>query len=269
MRILDNDHLKGCIALLTEEVSAHRGCDETYRAVVGHLRHYPCSSEAGISVHFSDCPLSAICASHGIFPDGVSVPEARIAEIRQLLADTLDFIAEREPALSSFINTVVTDIVFFESSRIGGGTGSHLPGVVCFSPGVNWEPYDMAESLIHECAHLSTFLCDMVHGIFTRPAKELEKEDYQVVSAVRKGLLRPLDKAFHSALVSVPLFYFESKLGQSKIAKEFGLAFEACCEGLSEKRELFTEYGQSLLDELLVYRDKESRLNISSTELGL
>jgi|GEM_PF-4194878 len=67
--------------------------------------------------------------------------------------------------------------------------------------------------------------------------------------------MRPLDKALHSALVTVPLLYFESILGRNRIVSEYGSSFKNCCTGLSEKRRFFTDYGQGLLDELMDFSD--------------
>lgn len=80
------------------------------------------------------------------------------------------------------------------------------------SPGGGWRPRDYAESLVHETVHLNVFLADMVYRLHTRPAKELEADEHQVVSAVKFGQMRPLDEAFHFAVVAPPLMLMQRPL---------------------------------------------------------
>ena len=129
-------------------------------------------------------------------------------------------VRDLDPNLGRVVDLLVTNIVLLDSERNGGGSASHLPGLVCMSPAPGWEAADFAQSLVHEAIHLNLFIAGIGHGLYTLPASELAADRYRVLSAVKIGQMRPLDKAFHAT------------------------------EGLCGKREYFTDYGQTLVTQL-------------------
>ncbi|WP_255784563.1 aKG-HExxH-type peptide beta-hydroxylase [Mycobacteroides abscessus] len=160
------------------------------------------------------------------------------------------YVAALNPDLGRLIDLLVTDVVVLNSERTGGGSASHIPGLVCISPGPHWQMVDFAESLVHEAIHLNLFIEDMVYGMYTLPTSDLADDQYRVLSAVKVGELRPLDKAFHSAVVAVPLMYMQDRRGESTLVDQFAVSLRECTDGLIGKRQFFTEYGQMLVDEL-------------------
>jgi len=98
--------------------------------------------------------------------------------------------------------------------------------------------------------HLNLFVLDMVYRLYELPTTELAEHQHRVVSAVKVGELRPFDKAFHSAVVAVPLMYMQEARGETTLVDSFAASLVDCCKGLESKRNLFTPYGQTLLDEL-------------------
>jgi hypothetical protein len=115
--------------------------------------------------------------------------------------------------------------------------------------------YDFAESLVHETLHLNLFVADMVYGLYTLSASELGDERYRVLSAVKVGEMRPLDKAFHAAAVAVPLMYMQHLRGETKLVNMFRASLLEASEGLVGKRDYFTTYGQLLVDELRAFSE--------------
>jgi HEXXH motif-containing protein len=148
------------------------------------------------------------------------------------------------------VDLLVTDIVVLSSERTGGGSASHIPGLVCMSPGPGWTTWDFAESLVHEALHLNLFVADMVYGLYTLPSAELTAERYRVLSAVKIGERRPLDKAFHAAVVAVPLMYMQHERGVSTLVDLYSASLRDAARGLAARREVFTPYGRMLVDEL-------------------
>jgi|GEM_PF-6518233 len=186
MRVIDLPHLRDCCSRIVAEVCADDCSRKSFSEAIARLRGYPSPQAEGICIHFSDSQISSLCNENGIFIDASDMTSEAQISLERLFSEALELIEQSDPRLSELIQLVTTDVVFMNSNRIGGGTASHLPGIACFSPGDNWLAYDMAESLIHEAVHLSTFLCDMVHSIFTEPASAFEKEECQVLSAVKK-----------------------------------------------------------------------------------
>lgn len=103
---------------------------------------------------------------------------------------------------------------------------------------------------MHEATHLNLFVSDMVNGLFTCSFEDLTKEESCVVSAVRVGEMRPLDKAFHSAVVAVPLMYLQSKQGKTTLVDIFTDSLKVCSTGLMQKTHLFSPYGKVLVEQL-------------------
>lgn len=101
--------------------------------------------------------------------------------------DALAYIRSLNSDLGRIIDLLVTDVVVLNPEQTGGGSASHLPGLVCLSPGPHWEMVDYAESLMHEGTHLNLLVADSVHGIYTLPTSDLVEDRYRVLSAVKVG----------------------------------------------------------------------------------
>ncbi|SCG12485.1 hypothetical protein GA0115260_118263 [Streptomyces sp. MnatMP-M27] len=104
--------------------------------------------------------------------------------------------------------------------------------------------------LVHEGMHLNLFVADKVYGTFTLPSNALEAEERRALSAVKIGQRRPLDKAFHAAIVTVPLMFMQDRSGVTTLVDLYTESLRDACEDLKKQRRIFTQYGQMLLDEL-------------------
>jgi hypothetical protein len=58
---------------------------------------------------------------------------------------------------------------------------------------------------------------------------------------VASGKLRPLNKAFHSAVVAVPLMYMQHLCDESTLIDQFTASLLEYSNGLMGKRERFTD----------------------------
>jgi hypothetical protein len=122
--------------------------------------------------------------------------------------------------------------------------------LVALSPRPAWTVHDFAQSLVHEATHLDLFVGDMVNGLFTMPVRDLAADRYRVLSAVKFGQFRPLDRAFRSAVVAVPPRWMQHRRGETELVDKFTGSLRGCCDGLNNKRELFTPYGRLLVHQL-------------------
>ncbi|AUA13067.1 hypothetical protein CFP59_05221 [Streptomyces malaysiensis subsp. malaysiensis] len=166
------------------------------------------------------------------------------------VAEALDLIQGISPDLRLMVDLLVTDLVVLNSGADGGGSASHIPGVVVMSPGAEWDVLDYAMCLVHEGMHLNLFVADKVYGTFTLPSNALEAEERRALSAVKIGQRRPLDKAFHAAIVTVPLMFMQDRSGVTTLVDLYTESLRDACEDLKKQRRIFTQYGQMLLDEL-------------------
>ncbi|WP_229891483.1 aKG-HExxH-type peptide beta-hydroxylase [Streptomyces mashuensis] len=227
--------------------------DTAYRTAISKVRPMPVKGE-GIDITYEDGTWAKFCTDNGIFehifkgagPTDGPTREAWDAKVAEALA----LIQSIHPDLRRMVDLMVTDLVILNSGADGGGSASHIPGVVVMSPGEGWETLDYAMCLVHEGMHLNLFVADKVYGTFTLPSTELEADDRRALSAVKIGQKRPLDKAFHAAVVTVPLMFMEHHQGKTTLVDLYTKSLADACEDLKKQRPYFTEYGQMLLDEL-------------------
>jgi len=239
--------------VMTGESQTLDGLAAGYRRAFTAMRPFT-APQAGWSVSFEDGQWGEYLIANNIF-DGIFVGVTESSQDQRerwstQLAEAAQSVRDLDPNLGRVVDLLVTDIVLLNSERNGGGSASHLPGLVCMSPAPGWEAADFAQSLVHEAIHLNLFIADMVHGLYTLPASELAADHYRVLSAVKIGQMRPLDKAFHAAVVAVPLMYMEHQWGRSELVDQFTASLRDATEGLCGKREYFTDYGQTLVTQL-------------------
>jgi len=257
MHFLNLEHARETVGrlirALTGDYCNSDQLDAAYRTGISKIRPIA-PPEAGISVSFEDGDWGRYLVAKNLFQDifvGIEASsEVQRLEWENQVAAAIQHVRKVNSGLGGIIDLLVTDIVVLQSERTGGGSASHIPGLVCMSPGDDWTVFDFAESLMHEATHLNLFVADMVYGMYILPTNTLADAQYRVLSAVKVGELRPLDKAFHSAVVAVPLMYMQHERGESTLVDLFRKSLLECTDGLLEKREYFTEYGQMLVDEL-------------------
>lgn len=267
MRFLSVDHIRGNQERLGRAVDADH--PRTYRQAIASLRGFPAEA-TGIRISFEDDDLARHIVSLGYFDDiftGIRPSDdAARAEYSEQVDAALTLLSDADPYLRMVVERIVTDVVFMPADRVGGGSGSHLPGIVCVSPGEGWSPAAMAETLIHEAVHLNAFLGEMVNGTYKVPIARLAEPDARVLSAVRIGELRPLDKAFHSALVAVPLMYLQHLRGDSELVDLFTDSLGGCLAGLRQQRRFFTDYGWGMVGDLAAFAES---MDYAAVERGL
>jgi hypothetical protein len=224
-----------------------------YRDAIVAVRPVP-PPVSGITITFEDGRWGRYLVEANTFEDifvGItdSTRGDRDRWVR-LVTGAMEYIRVLNVDLGRVVDLLITDVVVLNSDRTGGGSASHLPGLVCISPGEKWSMIDFAESIMHEATHLNLFVADMVHSLYRLGTSTLAEDQYRVLSAVKVGELRPLDKAFHSAVVAIPLMYMQHLRGATTLIDQFTLSLLECSTGLLGKREAFTEYGWLLVNEL-------------------
>ncbi|TDD39049.1 HEXXH motif domain-containing protein [Actinomadura sp. KC06] len=225
----------------------------TYRGVLAQDRPFA-PPRAGVSISYEDGSWGTYLQENRVFESIFVGRQSTTKDARRLWKEqteqAMTYTRGTYPALGYLVDLLITDVVLLTSEATGGGSASHLPGLVAISPGPKWTTMDFAETLVHEMTHLNLFVLDAVYGLYELPTADLAEQEHRVVSAVKVGELRPLDKAFHSAVVAVPLMFMQHHRGETALVDAFAESLVDCCTGLEAKRDLFTPYGRLLLDEL-------------------
>lgn len=255
MRFLSTDHARA-----NSERLARAAAEIDYSRAVEKLRRVPVGDKACLSVHFDADPVHRAVVSTGVFDevfqDTYALDAGEKDTVYSLVEAALHLLSDIDEKLATLVSLVVTDVVVIPSStRTGGGSASHMPGVVAVSPKSSWTATEMAETLVHEATHLNIFLSEMLHKLYSKPLAQLERPEHRALSAVRIGEMRPLDKAFHSALVAVPLLYMQHITGAESLATLFSDSLRDSCDGVVAQRDCFTGYGWAMVQDLARYTD--------------
>ncbi|WP_251065208.1 HEXXH motif-containing putative peptide modification protein [Streptomyces sp. ISL-44] len=249
------------IHAVTDTYPDAEGLDTAYRAAISDPKFRPMPVDGeGISITYEDGPWAKFCTSNGIFEHifkgaGPTDGPTREDWDNQVTA-ALDLIQEISPDLRRMVDLLITDLVILNSGVDGGGSASHVPGLVVMSPGPEWDLLDYAMCLVHEGMHLNLFVGDKVYGTFNLPSSALEADKYRALSAVKIGQRRPLDKAFHAAVVTVPLMFMQNHQGVTMLVDLYTESLRDACQDLKKQRRHFNEYGQMLLDELCEFGER-------------
>lgn len=139
-------------------------------------------------------PLANTC----MFESSIEQIKAATIQLRNLNRDFYDL-------MNLVINTVFTA----PSKLAGGGSTSEAIGCIWANPRPKWCDLDLVEFLIHETTHNLVFLDELCWGHYTDYDALPKKENY-ALSAILKTK-RPLDKVFHSIIVSSEVLLFRER----------------------------------------------------------
>jgi hypothetical protein len=98
----------------------------------------------------------------------------------------------------------------------------------------NWTEMDIAEFLVHELTHNLLFLDELCYDHYIDIPSITQKENYAKSSIL--GINRPLDKAFHSLLVTHELLSYRQEAGEPEhlhAHPSSAKIFPACRETIS------------------------------------
>ncbi|MGW0705048.1 aKG-HExxH-type peptide beta-hydroxylase [Streptomyces sp. NPDC002643] len=222
-----------------------------FRGAISQLRPMPAEAER-FTISYEDGAWAEHCRQEGIFAHIVGPATPSDGPTREdwdsKVNQAVQHIHDLNGDLGSLVDLLVTDVVVLNSGQDGGGSANKLPGLVVMSPGDHWDVPEYAECLVHEGLHTGLFVLDMVEPMFNLSARELEKDEYRALSAVKIGQKRPLHAAFHAAVVAVPLMYMQHVRGTGDLVEKYGASLRDACADMRTQREHFTPYGQMLLD---------------------
>lgn len=179
----------------------------------------------------------------------------KTVEILNRMKESADKLGELCPEFHLFYNLSFNSIFHSDSKIASGGTTSSAVGILFIDPRDYWIEEDYYEFLIHELGHTVLFLQEWRFGLFSSQLR-LKDSNTFALSAIR-GELRPMDKAFHSALVATDVLLFREKVighnhnftlhpNTNKLISMVNSSFESMLE-VNKKENILTKHALLLI----------------------
>jgi hypothetical protein len=178
-----------------------------------------------------------------------ALTEAERVVARERLEEGIALLSRLDRRMLDLVNLLVTDFVFAKGEIGGAVTANWLLGVVGLLPLDEWPVERYAETIFHEALHNNVNLSARVHGLYRDPSS-LGAPESLVPSAIREGMLRPLDGAFHSACVAIAVSYFRYLLGDDEGVISLLRQLMLCVRGLESKSHLLTPYANIVVAQM-------------------
>ena len=115
----------------------------------------------------------------------------------------INYLCENNNDLYVLFKLVINTLFYAQSYEQGGGSISTAIGVIWCCNRKNWSLFDLTEFIVHELTHNLVFLDELRYKHYLDLASLALDENF-VTSAILKKP-RPLDKVFHSLLVSIEI----------------------------------------------------------------
>lgn len=114
--------------------------------------------------------------------------------------------------------SLVVNLIFTSPSGLaGGGSSSGAVGCIWVNPRPNWTKQDFLEFFIHELTHNLVFLDEYRFHHYTDYSQILSESNFTISAILSKK--RPLDKVFHSIIVSTEILLSRNDLGHPSAPK--------------------------------------------------
>ncbi|MFF5130104.1 HEXXH motif-containing putative peptide modification protein [Streptomyces syringium] len=261
MRFLNTGHIYETTARFARATNGEYPADaeslpSAYRAAIARLRPMP-APESSISLSYEDGAWARHCQAEGIFEHIIGPASPSSGPTREewdsKITQALQLVRDLNGDLGRIVDLLVTDVVVLNSGQDGGGSANKLPGLVVMSPADHWGLPEYAECIVHEGLHTALFVLDMVEPLFNLSARELKKDEYRALSAVKVGEKRPLHAAFHAAVVAIPLMYMQHLRGTGDLVEKYSVSLRDACQDMQTQQEHFTPYGRMLLREMCAW----------------
>lgn len=120
------------------------------------------------------------------------------------------------PSFVDLIELVIHTIFSAPSKLAGGGSTSAAIGCIWVDLRAHWQEQDILEFIVHETTHNLVFIDELCCTHYINYSEILKKENFASSAILNK--LRPIDKVFHSIIVSTEILRFrEDHLGHPEL----------------------------------------------------
>lgn len=144
--------------------------------------------------------------------------------------------------LSTLFDFVIHTMFYHRSKESGGGSVSSAPGVIWCAPRLNWTEDDMAEFLVHELSHNMLFIDERRYQHYIDFDDIAVPENYARSAILMRP--RPLDKVFHSLIVSHEVLSFRLENGEPSdpnVHPSSAVMYDAAMETIRTIKELLSK----------------------------
>lgn len=114
------------------------------------------------------------------------------------------------PSYYDLMHLAINTIFFAPSKLAGGGSTSAAIGCIWANLRLHWQDEDVLEFLVHETTHNLVFLDELCYTHYNDYAALPKKENFSWSAILNKP--RPLDKVFHSIIVSTEILVLRNQL---------------------------------------------------------
>lgn len=180
--------------------------------------------------------------------------EARVSAMRAV-KEGKEHLEKVNADLAGLFNFAIHTLFYHRSHESGGGSVSSAPGVIWCAPRLNWTCDDMAEFLVHELTHNMLFIDERRYQHYIDFDDIALPENYARSAILMKP--RPLDKVFHSLIVSHEVLSFRMENGEpatpnvhpsSMVMHDAAMETIKTIRELISKKDLVTDRFTELLD---------------------
>jgi len=158
-------------------------------------------------------PLLAVFKKESVLDDFEEVfDEVILAEQQETIMYMQQALVQMKkvcPLFSELIDIVIHTIFSAPSKHAGGGSTSAAIGCIWMDLRPHWSKQDILEFLLHETTHNLVFIDELSHRHYTNYQEIAKKENFAWSAILAKP--RPLDKVFHSIIVSVEVLSFRQE----------------------------------------------------------
>lgn len=126
----------------------------------------------------------------------------------KLIKDALEQMKNLNSNYSNIINLAIHTIFAAPSQLAGGGSTSAAIGCIWVDARKHWATHDILEFLVHETTHNLIFINELCNQHYNDYDEIVKKENFSWSAILNKP--RPMDKVFHSILVSTEVLLFRN-----------------------------------------------------------
>lgn len=124
------------------------------------------------------------------------------------IQDALIKLQEFDSSFADLIDIVIHTIFSSPSKLAGGGSTSAAIGCIWVDLRSHWDEQDILEFLVHETTHNLVFLDELCYTHYSSYTEIAKRKNFAWSAILSKP--RPLDKVFHSIIVSLEILLFRT-----------------------------------------------------------
>lgn len=131
--------------------------------------------------------------------------------IREKLMCGLIYLRDKSENHYDLFNLVISDFIIApsERARARAGSASSAPGCIWIADIQRYQPWEVAEILVHELVHNLVFLDELVKGHYDY--EKISKIENYATSSILK-IPRPFDKVLQSVIVATEILLYRKRV---------------------------------------------------------